>query len=622
MKKFENEEYNVDEILNIGEILHFEAEEFTVKEIVGNTMEDFVVKELQPRPLDETSKVKKKDNTSEVRKKLESIKSGINTAATTTVTASVAVVAALGAGTIILEPNEYFGTIEYINYFIEYEEVDNIVSENVKLQFKKDLNDGFYTIIINKDTEEIKKLNHDYITFYDIEESTTFEVVTKNAKDVVVDSFEIDVSTISNTQYLGIGNMNYELIYNHDNTYNLEMVLDECNEELIPKAFLSDLDGNDLGYQSSYYDNKLVINNITDTEFNLNAFLYKAENNNYFAVHSYKINNYNVNNPINADLKRVEVLNETYSYNGDIPTEIYIDGYLSDVDYLDVRVYNEVGEVIDESLNINDIRYPIIFYNLPTTQTVTFEYNLYHHGNTIKTGSYTTSLAIKEEYLNASYDYYSINPGDVLATYNKDGTYNAYFNSGFSNNSEYDMIYKVELSYDSVSHYEYIGNDPIGYIYNIDSDEQFSLIHKVMIREDKTYYSIHNFYLSSGTFGVAYDNGVWDLAVNVDVVEIDNHGVYQIVSSGEFGSDLIVTANLSTGQTIDFVISKDSLDDSLNYPTIDLTDYEYEFVTITVKVLANPIYGMGDLIIESSVDIIGDIYIEFILEYEFSKGSI
>ena len=199
-----------------------------------------------------------------------------------------------------------------------------------------------------------------------------------------------------------------------------------------------------------------------------------------------------------------------------------------------------------------------------------------------------------------------------MATYNKDGTYNAYFNSGFINNSEYDMIYKIELNDGFVSQYEYIGNEAIAYIHNIDSQDQFSLIHKVMIKEDKTYYSIYNFYLASGTFGVMYENG--QPLVSIDVYETESKQIYEISSNDNFGSDLFVTATLSTGQVLEFVISKDSLDD---YPTIDLTDYEYETVKITIKALVNPVYGMGDLIIETGVDIIGDIYTEVILEFEF-----
>ena len=621
MKRFENEEYSVAENQIIDEIQHFEAEEFKIKEIISNNMEDFKVKEIQTRTLDETSKKTSIEKPDSLRKKLNNIKTGVNTAATTTASASIALVAALGVGAIVMDPVDdviEFGTIQYINYYVEYEEVDDVLNENVKIKFEKDLNDGFYTIVINKETEEIKTLNHDFITFYNVDENTTFEVITKDEKDNIVDSFKVNVSTVSSYQYLGVGSMNYNLIQNPDDTVDLEMILEEDTDGLIPKAYLSDLNGNDLDYESVYYEDKLIINNIVDQEFNLNAFLYKEENNNYFAVQSYKIHNYSLENPINAELERVEVLNSSYSYDGSTPTEIYLDGYLSSNDYLDIRVHNRTGDIIDEYLNINDLNYPITFNDLPTDEEVIFDYKLYHYGNVIKKGSYQTSLAIKEEYLDASYDYWAINPGDVMATYNKDGTYNAYFNSGFKNNSEYDMIYKIELNDGIVNRYEYIGNEAIGYIHNINSNDQFSLVHKVMIKEDKTYYAIYDFYLASGSFGVSHDEeGNMELQPYLDVFETDTPKIYQFSSYQNFKEDLLVTAILSTGETLEFKVSKDSLNDYENYPSIDLNDYEYETVKFIVKVLANPIYGMGDMIIESGIDIYGDVYTEFILEFEF-----
>ena len=76
-------------------------------------------------------------------------------------------------------------------------------------------------------------------------------------------------------------------------------------------------------------------------------------------------------------------------------------------------------------------------------------------------------------------------------------------------------------------------------------------------------------------------------------------------------------ARCDISKTLEFKVSKDSLNSYDNYPSIDLNDYEYESVKFIVKVLANPIYGMGDMIIESGIDIYGDVYTEFILEFEF-----
>ena len=481
MKNLDKEEFDIKEIQFVDELQHFKAEEFKTKEMQSNVMEDFKVTEIQREYYKETKSTKKSDNPDSLRKKIEGIKSSVQTATASTVSASVGVIAALGIGAIVLEtqfdtmePENFdFGVVEYTNYYVDYQEVDDNFIENVKIEFQKDLNDGFYTLVVNKSTNETKKLDNNYISFNDVDETTVFEVITKNENNTIVNSFEIEVSTTSSFQYLGIGNMNYELTQNLDNSYNLEMILEEYSEDLIPRAYLSDLNGNDLHYQSQFLDNKLVIKNINDTEFNLNAFLYKKENNNYYAIQGYKINNYNVKSPIDAKLKRVEVLNTSYSYDNSIPTEVYFDGYLSETDHLDLLIYNEKGDIVDEALDIIDLKYPVVFNNLPEAEILSFNYTLYHNGNVIKKGNYETSTAIKEEYLYASYDYVNVNPGDTLITFNNDGTYNAYFYCAFKNNSEYDMIHKIELSDGIASQYEYIGDEHIAYILNIDSPEQF-----------------------------------------------------------------------------------------------------------------------------------------------------
>ena len=625
MKNLDKEEFDIKEIQFVDELQQFKAEEFKIKEMQSNVMEDFKVAEIQREYYKETKSTKKSDNPESLRKKIEGIKSSVQTATASTVSASVGVIAALGIGTIVLEtqfdtmePENFdFGVVEYTNYYVDYQEVDDNFIENVKIEFQKDLNDGFYTLVVNKSTNETKKLDNNYISFNDVDETTVFEVITKNENNTIVNSFEIEISTTSSFQYLGIGNMNYELTQNLDNSYNLEMILEEYSDDLIPRAYLSDLNGNDLHYQSQFLDNKLVIKNINDTEFNLNAFLYKKENNNYYAIQGYKINNYNVKSPIDAKLKRVEVLNTSYSYDNSIPTEVYFDGYLSETDHLDLLIYNENGDIVDEALDIIDLKYPVVFNNLPETEILSFNYILYHDGNVIKKGNYETSTAIKEEYLYASYDYVNVNPGDTLITFNKDGTYNAYFYCAFKNNSEYDMIHKIELSDGIASQYEYIGDEHIAYILNIDSPEQFSIINKVMIREDKTYYSIYDFYLASGSLGAKYENGNWDLPLNIDFYEKENK-IFELSTYNKIVADTLITATLSTGQILNFVISKDSFNNYNNYPTIDLTNYEYESIKFSIKVLVNPYYGMGDYIIETGIDIVGDNFIEVILEYEFN----
>ena len=75
-----------------------------IKEIISNNMEDFKVNEIQIRMLDETPKKTSIEKPDSLRKKLNNIKTGVNTAATTTASASIALVAALGVGAIVIDP--------------------------------------------------------------------------------------------------------------------------------------------------------------------------------------------------------------------------------------------------------------------------------------------------------------------------------------------------------------------------------------------------------------------------------------------------------------------------------------------------------------------------------------
>ena len=155
-----------------------------------------------------------------------------------------------------------------------------------------------------------------------------------------------------------------------------------------------------------------------------------------------------------------------------------------------------------------------------------------------------------------------------------------------------------------------------------DSALKISLNHATVdvenyLDENVSYYSIYDFYLASGSLGAKYENGNWDVPLNIDFYEKENK-IFELSTYNKIVADTLITATLSTGQILDFVISKDSFNNYNNYPPIDLTNYEYESIKFTIKVLVNPYYGMGDYIIETGIDIVGDNFIEVILEYEFN----
>ena len=99
---------------------------------------------------------------------------------------------------------------------------DYSLTKNVKIHFDKDLNDGFYTIVVNKETNEEKELIYDYVSFDNLTlDNYSFEVQTFNKSKKIVDKYDININTRNNKDYLGDIKYKYELSNNTDDTYNL-----------------------------------------------------------------------------------------------------------------------------------------------------------------------------------------------------------------------------------------------------------------------------------------------------------------------------------------------------------------------------------------------------------------
>lgn len=616
MKRYESEEYISSEFQTVEEIKIFVAEEYKTKELINNTQEEFKVEETEIRVVDETKEVKKIDQSDTFRNKLNNIQSSISTSATSIVSTSVVLVAAVGIGVVNLEPIvDDLGSVEFVNYYVDYQQEEFGLSKDVRIHFKNDLNDGFYTIVINKENNEQKELIHNYISFENVNDESFFEVRTLDEKENIVDSFEITVNAAIYDNYLGVGSMQYDLSLNEDETHKMKMMLDEYDNQLIPQAHLTDKYGNDLDYSISIENNALIIDNIKEEEFDIHAALYEMVDGNYYSVYNYQINNFNVNNPNKVNFKRVEILNSTYSTDGSIPTQLYFDGYLSEKDKVEVTVYSQT---LEEIINVEvlDLKCPLIFSDLPTDEAITFEYTYYHQGNVIGRGQYQTMLNIPPEYLDIEYEMYNPNPGDALITYNDDGTYNAYFYNNFSHSSEYEVVFKTELAIDMIPYYEYIGNDKNAAVINIEANQSYSVIHKVLVKDGINYYSIYNFYLASGSIDIMYDEDKFQLNSGVQLNEIDNKQ-YSVYCFAESDSDLEIVATLSTGQVVKFQVSKESANDYGNPATIDLSAYDYENVEFKVTIKCNPSYGDGYRIIESGTEIKGKIFIDNTFIFNF-----
>ena len=387
----------------------------------------------------------------------------------------------------------------------------------------------------------------------------------------------------------------------------------EDSMDLELKAFIKDLDGNYLDYESSYIENVVTISSIKEENFNIVAGAYRIEEENYYSETMYYLNSFDVRNPSLIDLDRVEILNMSYTIDGEtIPTLIYFGGYLTANDSFDVVAYDEYGEELTRISNITDLSLPVIFNGLPTDGEVTFKYFLNHRGNIINESSYITSLSIPEEYLYIDYGYYYANPGDGLMTYNDDHTFNYYVYSGFENNSNYDLVYKVELALDMIPKYEYTGIDAVAEITNIGPNEYYSVIHKVMVREGKNYYAISTFYLASGSVCFEYTENEEMLYSYIDIYSNDDK-TYTISSyitaSGMINAEVI----LSTGEIINYEFDYEEL---YYGKIIDLSNYQYEGLSIRVIMYGNLNYGMGDIILETGIEYKGNLYLELKEEYK------
>ena len=273
---------------------------------------------------------------------------------------------------------------------------------------------------------------------------------------------------------------------------------------------------------------------------------------------------------------------------------------------------DEYGEELGRVSNINDLSGPVIFNGLPTDGNVTFKYYINHRGKIVDESTYETSLAIPEEYLYIDYGYYYANPGDGLMTYNDDNTFNYYVYSGFENNSNYDLVYKVELVVDMIPMYEYMGVDAVAEITNIGPNEYYSVVHKVMVKEGKNYYAISQFYLASGSVGYEYTTDEEMSYSYIDIYSNDDK-TYTISSYIAVDGKVSAEVILSTGEILNYEFDSEEL---YYGKIIDLSNYQYESLSIRVIMYGNPNYGMADVILESLTEYKGSLYLEFKEEYK------
>ena len=269
LRRYESEEYNVDETQNIDEIMYFEAEDFKVLELVNETSEEFKVKEIEERIIDVSPTIKKSNDES-FTKKISQLKSSINSFSSTAVTTSmVAVTAVIGVGTVLPEisldslnsPISDYGEIEYLNYALDYDE-----NTKLTLFFNEELDDGIYCVVINKETNEQYEVLNGSVTFEDITlDEYTFEINILDSDNYLLSNERINLDLTDNL-YKGFGACDYTITYNDDNTSNLYILLKNQDDYNSTELYLT-RDDKKLSYEPITNNDLIIFENIVEEDF-------------------------------------------------------------------------------------------------------------------------------------------------------------------------------------------------------------------------------------------------------------------------------------------------------------------------------------------------------------------
>ena len=275
--RIDNEEFRSDEVSLIQENMFFEAEQIIDFELLKQSMENYKTIEVEQNT---TPLLPEKTIQTDVIKKINKLKTGLNSLTSTFTTATVALVSVVAGIVPIVNSEENIveeivcGDVGIINYFIDYSYYDEKLKSDVKIYFNNELSDGYTVVFKNKNTGEIKYPTTNYITFNDVGHSIViFETIIYDSENLIVDSYDFTVNPQTNL-YLGEGDItNYSVISNEDDTYDLLLYLDESPEHL--ETIIQDINGNILIYEAIHQNNEVLISNIDMDVFDLEIRSYK-----------------------------------------------------------------------------------------------------------------------------------------------------------------------------------------------------------------------------------------------------------------------------------------------------------------------------------------------------------
>lgn len=305
-----------------------------------------------------------------------------------------------------------------------------------------------------------------------------------------------------------------------------------------------------------------------------------------------------------VELARCEIFNTSYNVDyGDTnhaPVYLYFDGYLNEGDVYTVTVVNADGEIVDERTDLTLSGNPVIFNTLLVDTTYTFQFFLYANGEESPAGELTRTLTVPQFSDLPSYFCNSPNPGDVMITYNEDGTSNVYL---YMNVQEtvYDMYYKVYLENieDSVGAalFECVGKENVAVLNHIPAGT-YALKYGVMINDNGTCYSAYDMVWPSGTIVTGLDaNGNYS-EYSGNAMYDSKTGELSVSVWGKTVGGLQITVITDDGQTIELTVPAEDV--SVGYSnstcTIDLSAYGLTSFTSVVTGKAIYQYGEGDAI--------------------------
>lgn len=312
-----------------------------------------------------------------------------------------------------------------------------------------------------------------------------------------------------------------------------------------------------------------------------------------------------------VELTRFEIFNTSYNADyGDenhAPVYLYFNGFLNAGDTYSVKVIDPDGGEAASATNLTLSGKPVIFEYLSIDTEYTFMFYLTANGNEILSDSVTKTLSM-HEYADLPPTFcLTPNPGDVLITYNEDGTSNVYLHMDVKE-TQYDMYYKVYLVdvIDESTFFEYAGKDNVAVFRNIPAG-RYAIKVGVLVNENGTCYSAYDMQWPSGSIVTGLDGGYYPVSCGNASYD-SSTGKLNVSVSGKVVSDLRITVITDDGQSISITVllADISADYGSSVCTVDLSAYPLTS-SFTTEIEGKAIfqYGKGDDI-KNIVSVTGD----------------